>query len=64
MNQRLCHEVAGMMTQHCIELLTNVLDEQQKQQTADGIYQIFLAGIEAYVIYDDRIQRRLHPLSN
>lgn len=64
MNQRLCNDVALMITQHCIELLVNVLDEEQKKQAMEGIYQICLAGIEAYAIQDDRLQRRLRPLQN
>lgn len=64
MNRRLCHDVALMMTQHCIELLVNVLDEEQKLQARDGIYAICLAGIECYETHADRVQRRLRPLNN
>lgn len=64
MNQRLCSDVALMITQHCLELLVNVLDEEQEAQAREGIYQICLAGIEAYAVQDDRMQRRLRPLKN
>jgi hypothetical protein len=63
MNRRLCHDVA-LMTQHCIELLVNLLDEEQKSQARDGIYEICLAGIECYEMQADRIERRLRPLNN
>lgn len=53
-----------MMTEHCIELLVNVLDEEQKLQARDGIYEICLAGIEAYCLQDDRMRKRLEPLKN
>jgi hypothetical protein len=64
MNQRLCHDCALMMTQHCIELLINVLDEVKQQQAREGIYAICLAGIEAYDLQSDRMQQRLRPLDN
>ncbi len=64
MNLRLQHDAALMITQHCIELLVNVLDEEQKQQATEGIYAISLAGIEAYEVQVDRMQKRLRPLQN
>lgn len=64
MNQRLCHDCALMMMEHCIELLVNVLDEEQRLQGRDGIYEICLAGIEAYEVQVDRIQKRLRPMEN
>lgn len=64
MNQRLCHDVAMTITQHCIELLVNVLDEEQERQARNGIYEICLAGLEYYELQADRIQRRLRPLNN
>lgn len=64
MNQRLCHDCALMMTEHCIELLVNVLDEEQKLQARDGIYEICLAGIEAFCLQQDRMMQRLNPTKN
>ncbi|MHB1423124.1 MAG: hypothetical protein ACYC3I_08010 [Gemmataceae bacterium] len=64
MSQRLQHDVALMITEHCIELLVNVLDEEEKLQARDGIYEICLAGMEAYELQIDRMQRRLKPLQN
>lgn len=58
------HDAALMMTQHCIELLVKVLDEEQKLQARDGIYEICLAGNECYEMQADRMQRRLRPLNN
>jgi len=63
MKQRLYRDVALMITEHCIELLVNVLDEEEKLQARDGIYEICLAGIEAYELQADRL-RRLKPFSN
>jgi len=63
-NKRVCHEAALMITNHCIELLSNVLDDVQKQQAREGIYEICLAGIECYETQVDRMQRRLRPLEN
>jgi hypothetical protein len=64
MNQRLCHDCALMMTEHCIELLVNVLDEEQKLQARDGIFEICLAGLECYELQVDRMQKRLRPMQN
>jgi hypothetical protein len=64
MNQRLWRDCALMITQHCIELLVNVLDEEQQLQAREGIYQICLAGIEAYEVQVDRMQKRLNPTKN
>lgn len=64
MNQRLCHDCALMMTEHCIELLVNVLDEEQKLQARDGIFEICLAGIEAFCMQQERMQQRLRPMDN
>lgn len=61
---RLQHDCALMITQHCVELLINLLDEEQQAQARQGIYQICLAGIECYEQRVDRIQRRLRPLDN
>ncbi len=64
MNQRLCNDVALMITQHCLELLVNVLDEEQKLQARDGIFEICVAGIEAYDLQSDRMRQRLRPMHN
>jgi hypothetical protein len=53
-----------MIAQHCIELLVNVLDEDQKLQARGGIYEICLAGIEVYDLQSNRMQQRLRPLDN
>lgn len=63
-NERLARDCALMMMEHCIELLVNVLDEEQKLQARDGIYEICLAGIEAFCLQDDRMRQRLEPLKN
>lgn len=64
MNQRLIHDVALMMVQHCVELLINVLDEEQIRQARQGMYEICVAGLEIYCIHSDRMQQRLRPLQN
>jgi hypothetical protein len=64
MNQRLQHDVALMITKHCMELLVNVLDHEQKMQAREGIYAICLSGVESYELQVDRMQRRLKPFNN
>lgn len=61
---RLQHDCALMITQHCAELLINVLDEEQQAQASEGIYQICLARIQCYEQQVDRMQQRLRPLDN
>jgi hypothetical protein len=53
-----------MICQHSGELLAEVLDEAQLAQAKEGIYQIALAGIQAFCLQDDRLRRRLLPLKN
>jgi hypothetical protein len=64
MNQRLQHDVALMMAQHCVELMMNLLDEVQQRQAREGFYEICKAGIECYEVQSDRMQQRLRPMSN
>lgn len=52
------------MTKHCIELLSNLLDAEQKIDAQEGIYAICLAGLEAYEVQVDRMRQRLRPLEN
>lgn len=61
---RLHHDAAWAMTKHCIELLSNLLDAEQKIDAQEGIYAICLAGLEAYEVQVDRMRQRLRPLEN
>lgn len=63
-SERLQRDYALMMTKHCLELLVNVLDEDQKLQAQEGIYQICLAGVQCYEVQADRMRRRLKPSLN
>jgi hypothetical protein len=64
MNKRLMREAAFAITEHCLGLLVNVLDDIQKQQAREGLYAILLEGIEEYAIQQDRMRQRLKPLQN
>lgn len=63
-NQRLQHDCALMMTEHCVGYLAPILTEAQRREIQEGIYAICLAGIEAYSVYDNRMHQRLEPLKN
>jgi hypothetical protein len=41
-----------------------VLDEEQKQQAMEGIYEICRAGIDAFCLQQDRMLHRLKPGKN
>lgn len=64
MPSRVQREFALRVMEGCIELLINVLDDEEKVQARDGIYEICLAEIVAYEVQVDRMQRRLKPLQN
>lgn len=64
MNQRVKHDVALVTGHHCVELVSNVLDCEQKKQALQGFYEIILAALEAYDLQSDRMRRRLRPLDN
>jgi hypothetical protein len=63
-NQRLINQIALMITEDCLGLLVNVLDEEQKLQARDGLFEICVAGLESYALQADRMRQRLHPLDN
>lgn len=63
-NERLKHDVALMMAQHCIELLGNLLREEDQQDARDEFYHVCKAGIECYLLQSDRLHHRLRPLDN
>jgi hypothetical protein len=64
MPSRLERDFALWGMERIIELLVLVLDEEEKLQARDGIYEIALEGIEVYEVQVDRMQRRLKPMQN
>lgn len=63
-SERLQRDYALWMMTRSIELLVNVLDEDQKLQAEQGLYQICLAGLQHYEVQADRMRRRLKPSPN
>lgn len=63
-NRRVQHDVALVTGHHCVELVSNVLDGEQKKQALQGFYEIILAALEAYEVQVDRMRQRLRPLEN
>jgi hypothetical protein len=58
------HDVALVTGQHCVELVSNVLDRVQQRQALQGFYEIILAALDAYDLQSDRMRRRMRPLDN
>jgi len=64
MNQRLCHDVALMMAEHCVEMLRTLLGEEELISAREEFYHVCKAGLEIYQIKADRLQHRLNPTQN
>lgn len=62
--ERLLHDCAWVMAQHCVELLNNLLREEEKLTAKEEFYSICKAGIEVYEIQKERMLDRLNPTKN
>ena len=63
-NARLKHDVALMSAEHCGEALRGLLSKEQLRAMTEQFYHICHAGIEAFCVYQERIDHRLSPTKN
>jgi hypothetical protein len=64
MNQRLVHDCSVAMAQAILKLLGPAVPEEERRDAFDEFYCVCKAGIEAYEIQLNRMQRRLSPTKN
>jgi hypothetical protein len=64
MNQRLQHDAATAMAKALLDLVVPCLREEEHQDAFEEFYAVCKAGIEAFCIQQDRMQRRLRPMDN
>jgi hypothetical protein len=64
MNPRLQHDTAVAIANACLDVIATCVHPSCHQDAWEEFYQIAQAGIEAYCLHDDRMQRRLRPLDN
>jgi hypothetical protein len=62
MNKRLIHDAAAMIAMAILDRLN--LRDEEKAHCYEELHDICKAGIEAYEIQNNRMQRRLNPLQN
>ncbi len=64
MNERLKHDCAMAMAKALLDMVAHNYREDEHRDVFEAFYTACKAGIEAYAINDDRMQRRLRPLNN
>ena len=63
-NERLIHDVSFILAQHLMELISGCIDAEQYPEAFGAVYERVKAGIEAYEIQNNRMERRLNPGRN
>ena len=64
MNERLAHDCALMMAEHCVDMLRNLLREEEMVTAREEFYHVCKAGIEVFCIQHERMLSRLSPTQN
>jgi hypothetical protein len=64
MNPRLVHDTAVAIAQTCLDVVSSSVHPSCHKDVWDEFYTIAKAGIEAFCVYQDRINQRLRPLDN
>jgi hypothetical protein len=64
MNARLQHDTAVAIAKACLDVIASCVHQSCHKDAWDEFYAIARAGIEAYELHVDRMQRRLRPTDN
>jgi hypothetical protein len=64
MNQRLVHDAAEAMAHALLDVVKPCIREEEWRDAVSEFYAVCKAGLEAYELRVDRMQKRLRPLDN
>jgi hypothetical protein len=63
-SERLIHDVAYATSRHILELIAGCISAEEQPDAFAAVYERVKAGIEAFEIQTNRVERRLKPGRN